>query len=223
MAKSSLVRHPCGCVNDLDACGVTKCVSKCADHVTWALAHPSGSLQNYVEMGCLRNGIPQNAVYIHEFEDGFGELEEGNGRSVLEVGCGLGMCVPLFLRKGWRYFGHDISQFAAHWVSSNYDVFCEYGPLDYKDFDLVFASHVLEHMPDAPQSLERMYNALNPGGRAYILVPDDTDQTNPDHWWFFTESSLTSLLCKTGFSEVKTQLRRRVLHEQFIYAVGTKI
>lgn len=38
-------------------------------------------------------------------------------------------------------------------------------------FDLFYASHVMEHVPDAAHVLRQIYDALKPGGEAWLLVP----------------------------------------------------
>jgi SAM-dependent methyltransferase len=38
-------------------------------------------------------------------------------------------------------------------------------------YDLIYASHVLEHVPDDRAAMRRMFEALRPGGHAMVLVP----------------------------------------------------
>ena len=38
-------------------------------------------------------------------------------------------------------------------------------------FDLIYASHVLEHVPDDTRALRNLFAALNPGGELWLLVP----------------------------------------------------
>lgn len=38
-------------------------------------------------------------------------------------------------------------------------------------FDRIYASHVMEHVPDDAQVLRNMWRALKPGGEAWLLVP----------------------------------------------------
>lgn len=40
-------------------------------------------------------------------------------------------------------------------------------------FDLIYCSHVLEHVPDDTKALKELYRVLKPNGKAIILVPID--------------------------------------------------
>lgn len=44
-------------------------------------------------------------------------------------------------------------------------------------YDLVYLSHVMEHVPDDRQVLRNLYQSLKPGGQAWILVPLWKDPT----------------------------------------------
>jgi len=77
-------------------------------------------------------------------------------------------------------------------------------------------------MKDAPAAVKKMANHLMPGGMLYILVPDDTDLTNPDHLWFFNRVSLARVMALAGLEVESIVLRQRVPHEQFIYCKAKK-
>lgn len=50
-------------------------------------------------------------------------------------------------------------------------------------FDVIYASHILEHIPDDRQAMRNMREHLVPGGHALILVPlrgETTDEGGPD-------------------------------------------
>jgi SAM-dependent methyltransferase len=42
---------------------------------------------------------------------------------------------------------------------------------DQARFDIIYASHVMEHVPDDAQVLRNIHAALKPGGEAWLLVP----------------------------------------------------
>lgn len=44
-------------------------------------------------------------------------------------------------------------------------------------FDLIYASHVLEHVPDDQTVLQNIHRQLNPGGQVWLLVPLHSDPT----------------------------------------------
>src|SRR5690606_23253730 len=49
-----------------------------------------------------------------------------------------------------------------------------------EQFDVIFCSHVLEHIPDDKRAMEEMYRVLRIGGTAYIQVPIGTTATFED-------------------------------------------
>ncbi|AMO66988.1 hypothetical protein AZF00_01140 [Zhongshania aliphaticivorans] len=47
-------------------------------------------------------------------------------------------------------------------------------------FDIIFCSHVLEHVPEDKKALSELYRVLKPGGWAIILVPIEGERTIED-------------------------------------------
>lgn len=56
------------------------------------------------------------------------------------------------------------------------------GAMQFSDgvFDLVFCSHVLEHVPDDRQAMREIRRVMSPTGKAVILVPITADETTED-------------------------------------------
>ncbi len=42
---------------------------------------------------------------------------------------------------------------------------------DFGKFDIVYASHVMEHIPDDARILKNLYEQLHPGGQCWLIVP----------------------------------------------------
>lgn len=53
-------------------------------------------------------------------------------------------------------------------------------PYDEAEFDIIYCSHVLEHVPDDKQAMSEFYRILKPGGWALICIPIDRDKTFED-------------------------------------------
>jgi predicted SAM-dependent methyltransferase len=47
-------------------------------------------------------------------------------------------------------------------------------------FDIIYCSHVLEHVPDDRRALAEMLRVLKPAGKAIIMVPITVDETRED-------------------------------------------
>ncbi len=211
--------YSCGCENIKDISGVTKCVYKCDLHTAFLLTHPE-TLEYYTSMGCIHGGIPHNKNHISELLAKFdGEVlaPSVNGSRMLEIGCGLGMYVPLFLGLGWTYEGLDAAELATYWVNNTFELF-----ESKHKYEMVFSAHSFEHMHDAPGMLLKSFGMLEPGGRLVLVLPDDTDQTNPGHWWFFNQGTLEALLKTLGFINTYTTVSQVVQHEKFLYTVAYK-
>lgn len=219
------VKASCGCVNTLDAeWRVLRCVEKCPAHRRAAKTHRRG-LAYFTEMGAIVKGIPRHAHYIAEFHEA-GLRVSGWGNRVLEIGAGLGMYAPLFLQTGHTYEALEPDEEAAAWVRSTFNVTVHQQPFetfsDPEPYDALMAAHVFEHLEDAPGMMAKAASMLTPGGTLYLIVPDDTDLTNPDHLWFFSEASLRATLERIGFKDVFISVRQRIKRERFLYASAVK-
>lgn len=68
------------------------------------------------------------------------------------------------------------------------------------DYDLVIASHVLEHVPDDRQCLELLCAHTRPGGYGLFFLPLERPRHNPDHARTYTAAGFSRLLQATGFT-----------------------
>ncbi len=111
-------------------------------------------------------------------------LREYVGDRVLEIGAGIGTLTSQFIPRD-LYVATDINAHYLHYLRS-YAVGKPYlhvakvdagRPEDFaslgSSFDTVLMINVLEHVPDEAIALENVRNALVPGGRAVILVPQN--------------------------------------------------
>lgn len=107
------------------------------------------------------------------------------GRSVLEYGCGIGTLTAYMLGRD-RLICTDIDPFYIEIVNRRFRHIKGFGVLkmdlstaeDYAQisdmkFDTVLCMNVLEHLDNDQEILEKIYQALDPGGKAIINVPND--------------------------------------------------
>jgi SAM-dependent methyltransferase len=233
-----MIEYPCGCLNFKDLLyDVLRCHKKCRHHVEWVQKQPTG-LAYYQMLGSVNaDGAPLPDAYVREITESLGPVPkagqpwfDNEGDLVVptagEIGCGASPYVKMVRDAGYFYVGLDPDPWVVEWMKKTYDAYVYKGLWPVKDgigiqkggvLDFLLCTHALEHMDDAPASLDEMYNHLRPGGHLWIVVPDDTDQTNPDHRWFFTLEGLVGMVKRAGFDRVFATQKKVIERENFIY------
>ena len=141
------------------------------------------------------------------------------GERVLDLGCGAGAFLAALRDAGAQPVGVDIAEAALERARTNVpgaDVrLLEDGviPAGHGEFDLVWCSEVLEHIPDVAEALYEVRRVLKPGGRLLLTVPNTGLRVRlrferhfdplGQHVRFFTRRSLAHTLDATGFAPVR--------------------
>jgi SAM-dependent methyltransferase len=137
----------------------------------------------------------------------------GRGGSFFEVGCADGALLERVRAKGHVVGGVEISRDACERATrKGLDVF--HGTLDElpagRRWDVVFLSHVIEHVLDPVATMARVRELLAPGGVAYVETPnvgaldarlfgEDWGLVHhPRHLYLFTRATLRRLLEGAG-------------------------
>ena len=138
------------------------------------------------------------------------------GPTVLELGAGIGNLTLRLARGRKRYVATDIdpehlgrlhTRFGARpnitVRQCDLESSEDFAPLA-SSVSTVICLNVLEHVADDMKGLRNIYSALEPGGRAAILVPNDpkiygTLDTVLGHHRRYTPEELTAKLERTGF------------------------
>lgn len=102
------------------------------------------------------------------------------GKTVLEIGCGLGLDLLRFARGGANVCGVDLARQSIELAKRNFQLQGARGEffimngeaLEFEDnsFDLVYAHGVLQYTADAGQMAREMHRVLKPGGEAIAMV-----------------------------------------------------
>lgn len=146
----------------------------------------------------------------------FGEL--GRPGTMLDVGCGRGDLAESWIRAGWRVVGVEPSPAAAA-VARRRGADVLEGTLDTvalqdQAVDAAVFRHSLEHVPDPRRDLSRVFEALRPGGRLAVIVPNwgSWQRRAFGEFWFplelprhrihFTAQGLRSALGSAGFTSI---------------------
>jgi SAM-dependent methyltransferase len=219
---------PCGCVNIVDdRWAVTRCLTKCDFHKS-ALANQPSGLAYYQSLGSIDDsGKLLDIPYLNQIEDALGPLPEGHAGDALEIGGGASPYLRALLNRGYKCTMVEADAWACEWTRTRYplvDVLNQRFPVGgwQRSFDLIICAHSLEHMGDAGDALLEIHKLLKPNGKLWIVVPNDEDLTNPDHFWFFNPSSLAGILDRTGFTIDRLAVRQIVKHEKFIYVSANR-
>lgn len=110
-----------------------------------------------------------------DFSGPIGFLKQhGAGGRLLDYGASWGYGVHQFAAAGFDAFGYEISRPRAEYGRKNLGVQISSSSEELADasFDVVFSSHVLEHIPDSKVPFRDMKRLLKPGGILMILVPN---------------------------------------------------
>lgn len=104
-------------------------------------------------------------------------IAQWQGKKVLEIGCAAGATLELLRRKGALVRGIEISAEAVAIARDHYhlDVSCvpfESFLLANQSYDVIMLFDVLEHLPEPGKTLDRLVDALVPGGFLAVTVPN---------------------------------------------------
>ncbi len=107
------------------------------------------------------------------------QSQHPSGLKILDVGCGRrkspGALGIDFIADTQADIVHDLNRFP--W------------PLEDNQFDVIIASHVLEHMKDFFKAMEEIHRIAKPKAVVKIITPYFTDSSSfrdPSHYWHLT-------------------------------------
>ncbi|MBP6412631.1 MAG: class I SAM-dependent methyltransferase [Bacteroidia bacterium] len=144
------------------------CVTNCSAYERW----PSYYKRRYLEF------LSYYALFPKKHWD-----------AVLELGCGIGYQSAFLSKVATHVIATDLDEediethapgmqkardLLNHLDVKNVDLIsCSAENLPFEDnsFDMVYSSHVLEHIPDQQKALKEIYRVLKPGGIHFCVVP----------------------------------------------------
>lgn len=139
-------------------------------------------------------------------------------KTYLDFGCGGGNHLEAIQKKhpNWKLHGLDMSEKACEEArSKGFEVTCvtaEDAVLPENHFDHIYMSHVVEHLHDPKQVLEKLYHALKPGGTLIVSTPNVRSVSahvfrsfwfasdSPRHLFLFSPQTLSHMLRDVGFA-----------------------
>ena len=136
------------------------------------------------------------------------------GDRVLDVGCGQGLALEEFRKRGMRAIGVTLGPDFEVCREKGFEVLemdQNFLNFDAEEFDLLWCRHVLEHSFAPYFTLSEYRRLTKPQGLVYVEVPaPDTSahhETNPNHYSCLPDSAWQSLFLRSGFS-----LESRIVH-----------
>jgi ubiquinone/menaquinone biosynthesis C-methylase UbiE len=135
--------------------------------------HPVGTKEFFED---LREYRFDKLRYLPEVAD----FAAYKGKRLLEVGCGVGLDLMEFARRGSQVTGVDLAECAIELATKNFTYQGVYGDLrvmngerlEFEDnsFDAVYAHGVLQYTADPRRMLAEIHRVLRPGGDALLMV-----------------------------------------------------
>ena len=144
------------------------------------------------------------------------ELLEATGQpSVLDVGCATGALLAFLRERGWQVAGAEISP-SAEYARTKRGIAVKQASLEEchfpgGSFDLVLASHLIEHLNEPASFVREAWRVLRPGARLLLTTPNiDGFQARLfgsrwrsaifDHLYLFSARTLAAMLSAAGFA-----------------------
>lgn len=157
--------------------------------------------------------IAQIAVHRKYFRKKIREIGEiGDYKTLLDIGCAMGILLEEAKKMGYRVQGVDISKDAVVYCRKKGLLVTENYPK--KQFNVITAFEVIEHERDPLGMMTRVHSLLKPGGKAVLTTPNHSSiwrkimgkwwvgYHHPEHVTFWDPTSLRFLMEKTGFKHI---------------------
>jgi 2-polyprenyl-3-methyl-5-hydroxy-6-metoxy-1,4-benzoquinol methylase len=139
--------------------------------------------------------------------------------TLLDFGCGTGEFLQTVKQAGWKTSGIEPSQNARtkSEALTQQKIYAGLEELETERFDAITAWHVLEHVPDLTETLQKMVSLLKKDGTIFIAVPNyesaDAEKYKefwagydvPRHLWHFSKKSMALLLASNGLNLIGTR------------------
>ena len=140
----------------------------------------------------------------------------GIKRSFLDIGCATGRLLEYMKQRGWQEKGVEVCVPAALYARDERGLdisICtlEEAGLEEASFDIIHASHLIEHLTRPDEFVRELYKVLKPGGRVFLTTPNCSGMQAllfgkawrsaiADHMFLFSRLTLSRLLEKYGFT-----------------------
>lgn len=145
-----------------------------------------------------------------------GFREEGQGGRFLDIGCATGALLERMKQRGWSVQGVEICRQSAEYAMEKRGVDVFVGPLEEwqgeeSSLDVIHSSHVIEHLQNPREMIQKSYKLLKEGGSLFCTTPNISGfqarlfgsrwrSAIEDHLSLFSRRHLARLLQQEGFT-----------------------
>ncbi|MGV6845870.1 MAG: class I SAM-dependent methyltransferase [Lutibacter sp.] len=133
-----------------------------------------------------------------------------NEKLILDIGCGVGDFLQACKKNGCQVEGIEPNKEARHIASNKIEkkVFENLNEITSVKFDVITLWHVLEHVPDFNEYINKIKSLLKPNGTLIVAVPNfksyDAQYYHefwaafdvPRHLWHFSKQAIKSIFKK---------------------------
>jgi 2-polyprenyl-3-methyl-5-hydroxy-6-metoxy-1,4-benzoquinol methylase len=165
--------------------------------------------------------LDQEEEYLATFEEDLRRISEfvSAGR-VLDVGCGFGFFMQQALDAGYDVYGSDVAEQAVKLAVERLPGRAFLGAvediveLQDAEFDVIFASHLIEHITTPVPFLENLVKRLRPGGICVLVTPNIDSLLArvsrarwvsfkvPEHVAYYSPRTIRDLFARAGLEMV---------------------
>lgn len=128
------------------------------------------------------------------------------GKTLLDIGAGTGDFLVAAKNRGWTVSGIEPNEEARKRAyEKSIQLVENFQTLPNQKFDVITMWHVLEHIPNLSETIQKLHELLNPNGVLIIAVPNyksyDAQHYKefwaaydvPRHLWHFSQTSIKKL------------------------------
>ena len=124
----------------------------------------------------------------------------GDGRAVLEIGCGERQCESFMVPRGFRYVGIDVDH-----RGMGPNLFGDAHNLPFRDetFDIAMSMAVYQHLSNPLQAAREAFRVLKPGGTYLATAAFVYGWTDRASFFHMSHAGLLMILTYAGFENIR--------------------